>query len=160
MKLHRDLRILLLSVLLLVVVGVLPAGAEDENRAVNWLSYREAMATAEREDLPILLHFTGSYSSICRKMRRETYGDRHVVPFLNEKFVVAMIDIEKLPSLARKYQVKDVRAVWFLDATGKPLSRIDGEVGPEKMLRVGQYISEKIYEHTNYDTWLKKRPSR
>ncbi len=71
-----------------------------------------------------------------------------------------MIDVGEVPSLARKYGVKSAPVLWFLDAQGKRLTSIEGEVGPEKMLRVAEYISEKIYEHTDYNTWLDQRSRR
>jgi len=150
-----------LSVLLLaLIVGVLPASADEDNRVVNWLTYREAMSAGEAQDKPILLHFTASYSALTRKMRRETYQDPQVIRYLNGNFAVAMVDIAQLPSLARKFKVESVPVLWFLDAAGKGLTSIEGEVGPAKMLRVTEYINLKIYEHTNYDTWLDKRTAR
>jgi thioredoxin-related protein len=146
--------------LLGLAAAVSAAAAEPDNRAVEWLTYREAMDRGAGLDRPILLHFTASYSSLCRKMKRETYRDRRVIRYLNENFAAAMVDIEQLPSLARKFDVEALPTVWFLDASGKPLTAVAGEVGPDKMLRITEYVREKIYEHTDYQTWLDKRHGR
>jgi thioredoxin-related protein len=151
---------LLLALVLLAAAAGSPARAEEDNRSVDWLTYREALERGAARDRPILLHFTASYSSLCRKMKRETYSDRRVIRYLNENFAVAMVDIERLPSLARKFDVEALPTVWFLDAAGKPLTSVAGEVGPEKMLRIAEYVREKIYEHTDYQTWLDKRHGR
>lgn len=147
--------------LLILVAGVLPAAsglaAEGDQPGVDWLSYREAMAAGQGQDKPILIHFTGPSSGICRKMMRETYNDKRVYRYLNEYFAATMIDVGEVPSLARKFKVESVPVLWFLDASGKPLTSIAGEVGPDKMLRVTEYINKKIYEHTDYETWLDKR---
>jgi thioredoxin-related protein len=150
----------LLALLMAVILGTPTVAAEPDNRAVNWLSYREAMDTGRDQGKPILLHFTSSYSEICSKMKRETYQDRKVIRYLNAAFAVALVDIERLPALARKYQVESLPVIWFLDASGKPLTSIAGRVGPKKMLRVTEYIDKKIYEHTDYNTWLDKRSTR
>ncbi len=149
-----------LALLLVVMASAAPAAAAEDNRAVNFLTYREALDTGLSQNKPILLHFTAAHSEICRQMKRDTYGDRKVIRFLNENFAVAYVDIERLPALARKYQVESLPVLWFLDAAGKPLTSIKGEVGPQKMLRVTEYIDQKIYEHTPYKVWLDKRHSR
>jgi thioredoxin-related protein len=133
---------------------------EDERPGIHWLSYREALATGRDTDKPILLHFTAPYSEDSRKMKRETYRELKVIRYLNEHFAVAMVDIEELPSLARKYKVESLPTLWFLDASGKALTSINGLVGAEKLLRVTEYISQKIYLHTDYDTWLYKHHGR
>ncbi len=147
----------LLTLLLVLTAGAVTTGAEQDNRAVNWLTYREAMETGQSQEKPILLHFTASYSGICKKMKRETYKDPKVIRYLNKHFAVAMVDAEQLPSLAAKYKVDGLPVLWFLDSSGKALTSINGEVGAEKMLRVTEYINDKIYEHTDYATWLDKR---
>jgi len=149
-----------LVLLLVLVAGTVPAAAEDDNRAVTFLTYREALATGQSQNKLILLHFTAAHSEICRQMNRKTYGDRKVIRFLNEKFAVAFVDIERLPALARKYGVESLPVLWFLDASGRALTSIKGEVGPQKMLRVAEYIDQKIYEHTPYNVWLDKRHNR
>ena len=149
-----------LILLLVLAAGGLSDGAEPDNRAVHWLTYREAMAAGQNQDKPILLHFTARYSGICRRMKRETYQDPKVIRYLNGYFAVAMVDVEDLPALARKYKAETLPMLWFLDSSGKPLTSINGEVGPQKMLRVTEYINDKIYEHTDYTTWLDKRTGR
>lgn len=150
-----------LAVLLLALAFFAPASpAEEDNRSVHWLTYREALETGSGHEKPILLHFTASFSSLCRKMKRETYRDAQVIRYLNENFTATMVDIEQLPSLARKFNVDSVPTLWFLDSSGKPLTSVAGEVGPEKMLRITEYINKKIYEHTDYQTWLDKRRGR
>ena len=158
-------RLFAITALLAGLAVLLPAdpavaGDQEDNRAVWWLTYREALDTAAAHDKPVLLHFTASYSGICRKMKRETYADRQVIRYLNENFAVAMVDIERLPSLARKYNVDSLPTIWFLDPTGKPLTAVEGEVGVKKMLRIAEYVSQKIYLHTDYQTWLDKRKGR
>ncbi len=146
--------------LLVMVAGAGPVEAEEDNRAVHWLTYRQAREKGTREDVPVLVQFSSSQSGVWRKMKRETYKDRKVIRYLNENFSATTIDVSEVPSLARKFKVESAPVLWFLDAKGKRLTRIDGEVGAEKLLRVAEYISKKIYEHTDYDTWLDRRSRR
>ena len=148
------------ALLLVLFAGAWSALAEEDNRSVHWLSYREALEEGASQDQPILIHFTASQSGLTRKMMRETYQDRKVIRYLNENFAVTMIDIGEVPSLARKFKVESAPVLWFLDSTGKRLTKIEGEVGAKKMLRVTEYISEKIYEKMDYNTWLDRRSRR
>lgn len=145
---------------LLVLAGTAFAQETADFRAVNWLGYREAIRSGQDNGRPILLHFSAAYSPICRTMRIETYQDPRVIRYLNDNFAVAWVDIEQLPALARKYKVDSLPTLWFLDPSGKALTSISGEVGPQKMLRVAEYVREKIYEHTDYKTWLERRRNR
>ncbi len=155
------LRLFGLGLLLAVLVGsVVPATAEPDNRSVHWLTYHEAIAAGRDHDKPILLHFAMVQSKICKDMKRDTYSDVNVIRYLNRNFAVAMINPDQLPSLASKYNVESQSVLWFLDSSGKALTSIDGAVGPKKMLRVTQYIHEKIYEHTDYNIWRDRRSTR
>lgn len=157
----RSGRFLLLAILLLMtsVTAVVADQEKDDPRSITWLGYNEAMAQGRDFDKPVFLHFTAPWCSWCKKMKKETYTDPKVIRFMTDNFVAVMIDTEKLPSLARKYAVNGLPTLWFLDAKGKGLTSIEGYVGPEKLLRVLEYISTKAYEEVDYKTWLRKHDS-
>jgi len=155
----RPGRYILLAILLLMVSVSAAVAAEDEKedlRTITWLGYNEGLAQGRDFDKPVFLHFTAPWCKWCKKMKRETYPDPKVVRFMAENFVAVMIDTEKLPSLARKYTVDSLPTLWFLDSQGNGLTSIEGYVGPEKLLRVLEYVSTKAYEEVDYKTWLRK----
>jgi len=157
----RPGRYLILAILLLMIpVSAMAADQEkDDPRSITWVGYNEAMTQGRDFDKPVFLHFTAPWCSWCKKMKKETYPDPKVIRFMTDNFVAVMIDTEKLPSLARKYGVDSLPTLWFLDSQGKGLTSIEGYVGPEKLLRVLEYISTKAYEEVDYNTWLRKHPS-
>lgn len=134
-----------------------PAQEEEKPRAVQWLSYREAVNKGRDLDRPILIHFTASWCKWCKKMKRETYADLRVIRFMNEKMSAAMVDTEVYTSLARKYRVNSLPTLWFLASDGTPLTAVPGYVGPDKLLRIMEYITTKAYEKVDYDTWLDQK---
>ena len=160
--LARPDRILMAVVLLLLVIVSGAAVAEDSEeqlRSINWVGYNEALATGRDFDKPVFLHFTAPWCKWCKKMQKETYTDPQVIRFLTDNYTAVMIDTEKLPSLASKYRVHSLPTLWFLDSSGKSLTSIEGYVGPDKLLRVLEYVSTKAYEEVDYKTWVRGRPA-
>ena len=152
----------ILPAILLLIITVLPVVAAEEQsdlRAITWLGYNEARSQGRDFDKPVFLHFTAPWCKWCKKMKKETYTDPRVIRFMTENYTAAMIDKEKLPSLARKYGVSSLPTLWFLDSQGKALTKIEGFVGPEKLLRVLEYVSTKAYEEVDYQTWVRRRPA-
>ena len=152
----------ILPVILWLIVSVSPVAAAEEEgdfRSITWLGYNEALSQARDFDKPVFLHFTAPWCKWCRKMKKETYTDPRVIRFMTENYTAVMIDTEKLPSLARKYGVGSIPVLWFLDSRGKSLTSIEGFVGPEKLLRVLEYVSTKAYEEVDYQTWVRRRPA-
>ncbi len=157
----RQGRYLLLAILLLMIsVSAVAADKEkDDLRSITWLGYNEGLSQGRDFDKPVFIHFTAHWCSWCKKMKRETYTDPKVIRFMADNFVAVLVDTEKLPSLARKYAVNGLPTLWFLDSQGKGLTSIEGYAGPEKLLRVLEYISTKAYEEVDYKTWLRKHDS-
>lgn len=156
-------RLLVAALLLLLFVGGAEAATDEDRevefRSITWLGYNEALALGRDFDKPVFLYFTANWCSWCKKMQKETYTDPKVIRYLEENFVAVKIDTGKLPSLARKYNAKSLPTLWFLDSQGKGLTSINGFVGPDKFLRVLQYIATKSYEELEFETWMRRHPA-
>lgn len=148
--------ILVLVVLLFTVTGAMAQEKEEAPESITWLGYNDALAKARDFDKPIFIHFTAPWCKWCVKMKKETYTDPQVINYMEENFVPVIVDTEKLPSLARKYNVSSLPTLWFLTSGGEGLTAIQGYVGPEKLLRVLEYIGTKAYEEVDYDTWKRR----
>lgn len=150
--------LVLVTLLLMMATGAAGVLAQEKAPAkIEWLSYREAINKGRNEQKPVLIHFTADWCKWCKKMKRETYTDPDVMRYMSENMSVTMIDTEEVPSLARKYNVNSLPTLWFLDADGSPLTAVPGYLGPEKLLRIMEFISTKAYEEGDYNTWLEKR---
>lgn len=159
----RPGRYFLLVILLLMISAIPVVAAEEEKadlRSISWVGYNEGLSLARDFEKPVLLHFTAPWCKWCQEMKKETYANPDVIRFMDENYVAVMIDTEKLPSLARKYSVESLPTLWFLDSQGNALTSIEGYAGPEKLLRVLEYISTRAYEETDYNTWVRKHSSR
>jgi thioredoxin-related protein len=149
------------ALLLGVVVGpILAAETEEVPRAISWIGYNEALSLGRDFDKPVFIHFTAPWCKWCKKMAEETYTDPRVIRYLTDNYAAVMVNTEKFPTLARKYRVASLPTLWFLDSQGKALTNIQGYAGPEKLLRVLDYIATKAYEDVDYNTWKRKHSAR
>jgi len=159
----RPGRFVLPALCLFLLPALFPGAAaaqEGDVRGINWVEYSEGLAQGRDLGKPLFIHFTAAWCHWCKKMQKETYTDPEVIRYLTENFAAVTIDTEKLPALAGKYGVKSLPTLWFVDAQGKGLTSIQGYVGPEKLRRVLEYVSTKAYEDVDYQTWVRKHPSR
>lgn len=162
-KIARRRGAALLGVILLWALSgqALAAELEEETpRSITWIGYNEALALGRDFDKPVFIHFTAPWCKWCKKMAEDTYTDAKVITYLTENYAAVKVNTEKLPTLARKYGVESLPTLWFLDAQGKALTNIQGYAGPEKLLRVLEYIATKAYEEVDYQTWKRKHSAR
>lgn len=134
-----------------------PAEAPTDYSRVQWQTLREAQDRAQAEQKPLLIHFTAPWCGWCKKMQRETYGVPAVIHYLNDNFAMAMVDTDKLPAMATKYQVEGLPTLWFQDSGGKRLTKLDGFTSAENLLPLLEFIVARDYEWTDYQTWLERR---
>jgi uncharacterized protein YyaL (SSP411 family) len=73
---------------------------------VDWYPWgTEALARAEREDLPILLSIGYSACHWCHVMERESFENEAIAKQMNESFVCVKVDREERPDLDHVYQI-------------------------------------------------------
>ena len=154
-------RALLLALLLFSVTTAFGQEKAQENaeefESITWLGYNEAVVAARDFDKPIFIHFTAPWCKWCVKMKKETYTDPEVIQYLEENFVSVFVDTEKLPSLARKYNVSSLPTLWFLTSGAEGLTAVQGYMGPDSFLPVLEYIGTKAYDEIDYDAWKRRR---
>ena len=150
-------RILLLAFILVSVTAAVAQEEEVVPESITWLGYNEALAHARDFDKPIFIHFTAPWCKWCVKMKKETYTDPAVISYLEENYVSVFVDTEKLPSLARKYNVSSLPTLWFLTSGAEGLTAVQGYMGPENLLPVLEYIATKAYDEIDYDAWKRRR---
>jgi len=136
--------------------------------ALNWLSYDEGLALAEKENKYILIYFYADGCGWCKKMIDQTYSDEEVKKILSDKFVAVKINassenkvIEKGEEISEKklatlYQVSGYPTTWFLESNHSPVAPLPGYVTTEQFIPVLNYIGEGWYKTISFKEYLEK----
>lgn len=102
---------------------------QHAHNPVDWYAWgEEALATARREDKPILVSIGYAACHWCHVMERESFEDAETARFMNEQFINIKIDREERPDLDHIYmdavQAMTGSGGWplnvFLTPEGKP----------------------------------------
>ncbi|HER25255.1 MAG TPA: DUF255 domain-containing protein, partial [Candidatus Atribacteria bacterium] len=135
---------------------------------LNWLSYNEGLALAEKENKYILIDFYTDWCGYCKKMDKETYSKEEVKKFLNNNFVVVKVNAESdnkviengkeitERDLAKLYQVTGYPTTWFLESNHERIAPLPGYVTTEQFVPVLSYIGEGWYKSMSFKEYSEK----
>jgi len=141
---------------------------ENSPLALNWLSYNEGLALAEKENKYILIDFYTDWCGYCKKMDKETYSREEVKKILSENFLVVRVNAESdnkvieggkeitERELAKLYQVSGYPTTWFLESNHTRIAPLPGYVTTEQFIPVLNYIGEGWYKIISFQEYLRK----
>ncbi|MCB1181361.1 MAG: thioredoxin family protein [Chlamydiia bacterium] len=111
------------------------SGTQMKQGELKWYTnYKEAEAVAKKENLPMLLFFTGSdWCGWCKKIDKEIFEQKNFASAVGEKFVFLKLDFpmnsqlprdlaEQNAMLKQKYGVTGFPTIVILDAQGNFLA--------------------------------------
>ena len=136
--------------------------------ALNWLSYNEGLALAEKENKYVLIYFYTDECSWCKKMVDQTYSNEEVKKILSDKFVAVKINarsenkvIENGEEISEKklatlYQVSGYPTTWFLESNHSRVAPLPGYVTTEQFIPVLNYIGEGWYKSISFKEYSEK----
>ena len=141
---------------------------ETKPLTLNWLSYDEGLALAEKENKYVLIYFYTDECSWCKKMVDQTYSNEEVKKILSDKFVAVKIDarsenkvIEKGEEISEKklailYQVSGYPTTWFIENNHTRIAPLPGYVATEQFIPVLDYIGEGWYKNISFKEYMEK----
>jgi len=92
--------------------------------------YSEALATAKRDNKPLVLDFMAVWCAPCKRLVNETFVDEEVSALL-DKCVFLKIDTDEHPELAKHFNVASLPDIRFLSPEGKEINKLNGFQTPE-----------------------------
>jgi thiol:disulfide interchange protein len=127
---------------ILAAVSVL-AAAISLAASLNWASdYKSALAKAKQSHKVVMVDFTASWCVNCHKLDKTTYIDPTVVKLLG-KTVAVHVDFDKEKALDKKYNIKALPVILFVDGNGKELGRIPKYVDAKQFVALARPILAK-----------------
>ncbi len=147
----------------------------DTLGVVNWKKPKEIIFTKKKKAKPTLIFFYTNWCISCKVMEKTTFGNRKISNTLNEYFNVVKFDAASqntITFLGKQYHgtgtgkphefahallQNDLRmpAVVFIDAQGKPLSKLNAFLNVANLKPMLQFFIQKKYETLSYTDFLK-----
>ena len=119
------------------------APAAGKHGPIPWTqSLEKAQKTAAKQKKLVFVDFYAEWCGPCKEMLRTTYSDKKVVSRMKH-FVPVLINVDKQPALARKYNVEAIPNAVFLDAKGNVVQRAVGYHDAAAFLKVADAAARK-----------------
>ena len=101
-KQSRTLWIIILVFIMFVVIVFLT----EHRDTIAWVEdYYAGLETARRQNKPILLAFYKQFTPMSTDTWQNTYTNRSVIEYVEANFVPILIDVDKQPEIARRYNI-------------------------------------------------------
>ncbi|WP_407424024.1 thioredoxin family protein [Methanobrevibacter sp.] len=92
------------------------------------------MSDAQSQNKSIILIFDQDGCYYCDLLKENTLSNKELISKLKGGYITVIVDINKNPQLAAKYQVFGTPTMIFLDSNQKQIGKIDGYVEANEFL--------------------------
>lgn len=122
-----------------IIVVLIFFGCEGKRievlNGIEWYhSFDEALKVAKEEKKIMMVDFYAGWCVWCKKLDHTTFKDQKVVELLKD-FVSVRIDCTKDKDTPRRYGIKGLPTILFIDPNGNVLKRIIGYKGPQDFIK-------------------------
>jgi thioredoxin-related protein len=122
-----------------------PAKNADLHPGLSAFDYDKGLQKALSEQKFTMIYFWTPSCEYCRLFSAEVLTDPAVIETLNRSFVVVSLNADRERKLARKYLVRAVPNLVFLDQSGQPASVLPGVVPVDVFIVFLNYINSYAY---------------
>ncbi len=103
-------------------------------------TWKEALEKSKQENKPIFLDISASWCGPCKMLKRNTFSNKEVGAYFNERFVNVALDGEvgEGKDLANQLAIRGYPSLFVMDNNGKTLDATAGYHDPKALLKFGE----------------------
>lgn len=124
--------VLITSVILILTLTLAVSAVNFEDETIKGLNITTdvdgALSEAQIQNKSIALIFDQDSCVYCEMFKDDVLNNAEIQKELNEKCIVVLVDINRNPDIAVKYDVYGTPTVQFLDSNGDEITKIEGYV--------------------------------
>ena len=111
-----------------------PAGSTTSSGRFEPVDLDRALERAREGDRIVMIDFWATWCQPCKILDKKTLSDPQVSAWLGEHAVSIKVDIDENQALAKRFRIRGVPCLVFLDSEGEELLRLTGVYPPEEVL--------------------------
>jgi thioredoxin-related protein len=127
-----------LCVAILLTLTLSVSAVDFDDSVIKGLNVTEdidgALSEAQSQNKTVALIFDQDSCVYCDMLKKDVLSNQEIQKIFNENYIVVLVDINKHPDVAAKYEVCGTPMVQFLSPDGKSLDKIEGYVSSDEFL--------------------------
>jgi YHS domain-containing protein/thioredoxin-related protein len=124
-----------LAMALCLTTGFLPAISVGDEKGTWRTDFAAAQAEAERDQKPLLVHFSAIWCGPCGRMDREVLKSPEVKQLLGSRFIGVKVDSDQHPELMKQFSIQMLPSDLIIDPhNGRVVMESQGYVDLKKYL--------------------------
>jgi thioredoxin-related protein len=144
------------------------------DKSLQWLKYDVALEKAKKENKPVMVFFTTSWCTYCKKMKKYTFTDDGVYSLMSEDFILAVVDGDSKykvkvtdkagkaseiteKQLSQAFGIRGFPTTVFLKANGTTIAPIPGFWPADRFFLALKFISTDAYEKMSFQAFAEKQ---
>lgn len=144
--------------------------AASPANGVEWQSFENGLATAERSEKKLLVDVYAPWCGWCSRLQADVYTDDRVQEMLKSHFAVARVNIDRVDDEIsfKDYLLTSAELAVGLGATGTPttvflesngdyITRLPGYVEPNVFLQILDFIRSDAYKNQSFEQFAAKK---
>ena len=132
--------VLVSAVIMLIALTSAVYSVDFEDNTISGLNITTdvdgAFDISQNENKTLAIIFDQDSCVYCEMLKDDVLSNPDVQKQLNENFVVVLVDINKNPEIAAKYDVYGTPTVQFVDSNGQEINKIEGFVDSNEFLQI------------------------